>query len=226
MCFSAEASFVGGAVIGSIGIATLRTVSMPILRWLALIPIMLALQQFSEGILWISFTHEIPLWLVNVCKYVYLTIAFLVWPLWIPFSVAIAEPNRTRALILWGFTGVGLILDILFIIFALSQQIGVVTINHRIVYLGSAPPDLLWAYGIIIIVPLLISSIPNLAWFGVVIGILAAITTYFYIYAFVSVWCFFSAIASLMLYYILKNKSTVTCRLVRNLFLPEKPRQQ
>ncbi len=58
MCFSAEASFAVGGTLLILGVATIRKVihkkDLPI----ALIPIIFALQQMVEGLLWISLVED------------------------------------------------------------------------------------------------------------------------------------------------------------------------
>src|SRR3954466_10413842 len=52
VCFSAEADFVSGAVIGAIGIATLTKVDPPRELPLAVLPLAFALHQVAEGFVW------------------------------------------------------------------------------------------------------------------------------------------------------------------------------
>ena len=66
MCFSAGASFAGGAVLSVVGIATQGKVRKPKQRLFAVIPLLFALQQFAEGILWITLKSGEHVWLQNV----------------------------------------------------------------------------------------------------------------------------------------------------------------
>ena len=52
MCFSAGASFSAGVVLSVIGVATIRIVKHPSQLLFACIPIIFAVQQISEGVLW------------------------------------------------------------------------------------------------------------------------------------------------------------------------------
>src|SRR5437763_578905 len=63
MCFSATASFSAAAVIGSVGIVTLRSAAAkPDRRILALaaFPALFALQQVVEGLLWLDLVSPEP----------------------------------------------------------------------------------------------------------------------------------------------------------------------
>lgn len=58
MCFSATASFTSSAVIGVIGVATLAR-STHRREWLfASIPLLFALHQFAEGMVWLGLTGD------------------------------------------------------------------------------------------------------------------------------------------------------------------------
>ena len=60
MCFSAAASFTAGAVLTGIGVATLRKVEHPTYYLFASIPLLFAVQQFSEGVLWLTLPSANP----------------------------------------------------------------------------------------------------------------------------------------------------------------------
>ena len=54
MCFSPEASFAGGIIISTIGIATILKVHKPSQIVFASIPIFFGIQQIIEGVLWLT----------------------------------------------------------------------------------------------------------------------------------------------------------------------------
>ena len=59
MCFSAEASFGASAILLTIGVISLnKSVNVP-QKVLSCIPFIFGVQQFSEGILWLSLYHVI-----------------------------------------------------------------------------------------------------------------------------------------------------------------------
>ena len=97
MCFSEEASFVSAAaltVISGACIYAARHTKNYIA--LAMIPLFFALQQASEGVEWLVFnqrlgtSHE-----AQLASDVFVLIAYVVWPFWIPFSLWIAEKTPT-----------------------------------------------------------------------------------------------------------------------------------
>jgi hypothetical protein len=85
MCFSAPASFAGSAIIGGIGAAAQKKVVQPNQRLFALIPLLFAVQQLAEGILWITLASGAYQTLENIATYVFLVPALVLWLLWCPF---------------------------------------------------------------------------------------------------------------------------------------------
>ena len=61
MCFSPEASFTGGVIIFSIGVAAVKSVHKPNQLIFAIIPLFFGIQQITEGFLWLSLQNpEFP----------------------------------------------------------------------------------------------------------------------------------------------------------------------
>ena len=55
MCFSATASFTAGIVLTVIGVATVKKTQRKTEIPFAMVPLLFGLQQFIEGLLWLSF---------------------------------------------------------------------------------------------------------------------------------------------------------------------------
>ena len=97
MCFSAQASFFTAGLLVSIGIATIyKARSTPPLRCFSLIPLLFALQQAAEGVIWIGATS-----LLFAAQTLFLSIALIVWPIWIPLSIAQLEISPVRRFVLY-----------------------------------------------------------------------------------------------------------------------------
>lgn len=210
MCFSAEASLGGAAVLSLIGYATLRkTSSQPLLQLIAIIPFMFALQQLSEGIIWLSYSYSFPEWLVNGAKYSFLLFAFIIWPFWIPLAFSYAEPPGWRQNVLYALTAVGALTSIVFAYTGFSQFINVIVWGQSLRYLGSVP-DLLIPYVLATILPFFITSLHKFKWVGA--GMFAAflVALYLYFYNFISVWCFFAALLSAGFYLALREEPETT----------------
>jgi hypothetical protein len=205
MCFSATASFTGAAVVGVVGVATLKNIDKKSQIMFALIPILFALQQFSEGIVWLNITpedkHSV---LSSSAQYIFLLFAFVIWPFWIPASILLIESVKWRQFVITLFLVCGIFVAGYHLSFFPYYQPDVKVVGHSIQYVGSLA-SYKWLYGISVILPSIFSSYKNMWFFGVLIAIALISTNYFYEYAFVSTWCFFSALLSTYIFKVLYN---------------------
>lgn len=207
MCFSAEASFTAAAVLAVTGIVGLKLAAKKRLFWLALIPLLFATQQLAEGFLWLYLPNNPNSMIAETSGYIFQFFAYLFWPVYVPFAIMIAEPNRGRQ----GLIAIALLLGIVESIYFLSNATAagggtsVDIVNHSIQY---SPSDswFKWTYLAIVAVPSFISSLHWIKAFGVLVVLSFIVADYFYTSTFVSVWCFFSAVISI----------TICCILYRN----------
>ena len=81
MCFSATASFVAGARLSVVGVATIRTAERPSELPFASIPLLFGIQQLVEGIIWLTFREEAPA-LKQSMTYVYSFFSHVLWPIY------------------------------------------------------------------------------------------------------------------------------------------------
>lgn len=205
MCFSAEASFTAALVLGIAGGATLKSCKSPALIPLAAVPLLFAVQQFAEGGLWLYFGKHLDspvvfTWTMRM----FLIFAFLIWPVWIPLALGLAEKPGPRRSLIFVDLAFGILLSGLNLSYALKQNITVEIMNHSIQYKGEIPPQL-YIYPLIVLAPCFISSLKNMPVFGLLSGIAFFIAQYYYFNTFVSVWCFFSAIVSLCIYKVIND---------------------
>ena len=100
MCFSPEASFAGGIIISTIGIATILKVHKPSQIVFASIPIFFGIQQIIEGVLWLTLPNPDYGGVQKWFTYLFLIMADVLWPMMIPLSVLFMEENKKRKRIL------------------------------------------------------------------------------------------------------------------------------
>lgn len=206
MCFSPEASFTAAAVLGVTGYGALRQAKgVSALIFIALIPLLFALQQFSEGILWLYLeagdTSSTP---VLLAQYSFLFFAMLVWPVWVPFSLWTTENIRWRKWVIGIVCLIGFAWTSANIAMLSQQEIGSSIVYRHIQYSYTAffPAEI---YMAIVIIPCFISSLRHVWIFGILVAVSAYITSYAYDQTFTSVWCFFAAIISVCLYFTVKS---------------------
>jgi len=211
MCFSEAASFTAAAVLTLQGLAAVRLVRQykPFLL-IACIPLFFAIQQFSEGLIWHYFNQGFAIdGFAMIAAYIFLTLAYLVWPIVIPLSLYLSESNifrkRLLGLFILGAVVWGLYLLSLTPELTLSVTNSENGILYAVNYFSVSSSLLLkWIYLGLVIIPIFISSLRYIWFFGLVTLLSALITYYLYETTFTSVWCFFGALLSLIIYKILK----------------------
>lgn len=94
MCFSATASFTSSAAVAVVGVATLARTQHKN-EWLfAAVPLLFAWHQFNEGMIWLGLTGDLAFGNLPGWGLVYMLYAQGLFPLLIPLSVWLIEPNR------------------------------------------------------------------------------------------------------------------------------------
>lgn len=201
MCFSATASFSAGAVLLGLGVLTLKSSRRPRELPFAAIPLLFAIQQLSEGVIWLTFQYEAPL--INaLMTHVYSFFSHVLWPVYVPIAVLLMEPPgwRWRALFAFAAAGVavgGFLLYILIAFPVISRPTG-----QHIEYVSPH-----FYAGMVMTLYLLSTAIsPMLSThrmvkvFGCLVLLSFAAVYYFYATWFISVWCFFAALLSAAIY--------------------------
>jgi hypothetical protein len=216
MCFSPQASFIAGTALLPAGIYCAQAAVRKDPRFvpLALVPFAFGVQQISEGFVWLGLREENgPL--VEQASVIFLFFAVAFWPCWIPLSMAIAESRRPQQIALTLITVVGLAWLWLYFPLAVDPAKFLTTeiAQHSIRYdVGELPgfalaPRIVWrlAYLLVICVPLGVGRLDpggnrsaSLIG-GLLVAGLFGVTYFLYWHAFLSVWCFFAAVVSLLL---------------------------
>lgn len=211
MCFSAEASFSGALVLGIVGGAALKSCISRSQYFLAAIPLLFALQQLSEGFIWLHLSYGVGSETVFMdAQRGFLLFAFFIWPIWVALSLAVLETIRWRQILLYLNLACGIVLSLLNFSNALMHRITVQPINHSLHYTTELPYQM-EIYFLIVLLPCFISSLKKIWAFGMIIACAFPVALYFYEFSFISVWCFFAAIVSLSIYKIIKINYPKKC---------------
>ncbi len=202
MCFSATASFTAGAVLLGVGTLTLKATQRPHERLFAAIPLLFAIQQLIEGLVWLSFSDEAAL-LNSVMTHVYSFFSHVLWPIYVPVAVLMLEPPgwRRRALRVFVVAGSAVGAYLLYFLFAfpiISRPTGQ-HIEYVSPHFFSAIAMSLYLLSTTIS-PLL-STHRMVEVFGVLALLSFGAAYYFYAVWFISVWCFFAALLSVTVYF-------------------------
>jgi len=207
MCFSAEASFASGAVLSAIGVATIRKVSKPEQRLFAVIPLLFASQQFAEGVLWTTLRSGGYETLQNVATHIFLVTALIIWPVMVPLSVWFMEGVKKRRKNLVGLMLAGSAVSIFYAFCLISYNVRPEIRGFHLVYVNGFPGTLVQIaflfYLASTIAPLFVSTVRRMRLFGILIATSCLITGVFYAEYLTSVWCFFAALISVSIYWVL-----------------------
>jgi len=203
MCFSATASFGTTVVLTAIGIASLKKASTRRAIPFAAIPIMFAIQQFSEGMLWIALADPVHDWWRRFPVYFFLVFAQLIWPMWVPFAVTLLEKNPVRRRILAVFLLMGLSISAYLLYCLVIYEISAQIESGHIRYTLNFPFTLSWFTGILYFIPtvvtLFVSSAKRMIFLAVPVLLSFVLAKVFFEDHLISVWCFFAAILSMII---------------------------
>jgi hypothetical protein len=222
MCFSATVSYSAAVVLVSTGAyAVHQARRLPPAYWFwALVPVLFGIQQAFEGMVWQALNAGNDKAVVPYALGFHFFSHFL-WLWWLPLCSYLVEAGQVhnsgkiRQRIIAGFAIFGAFAGTLVYSFMLlhPEWMSVSVREHSIVYDFSAPyqsniqipvtPVML--YGLTILVPLFASSHRLIRIFGVLVVLSMVLASAAYNKAFVSVWCFFAAVLSLYLVYMVRQ---------------------
>lgn len=223
MCFSATASFTSSVVIGAMGIYSIKSVTYTHQKYLAAIPFLFAVQQFSEGFVWLTLNYQLSIKYQDFFTQAFLSFAWIIWPILVPFALYKFEfggkglPSAKRSLThpLWRKFG-------LFLCLAAGVFTALYSL-YQMIYLNPFPKihdfhiayefkniEATWTmnnyfYVVSTVVPFFLSKIREILVLAYVNAIALGIAYYFYINALPSTWCFMSASISLLIIWIMKK---------------------
>ncbi len=202
MCFSAEASFISGAVLTVGGIATLKQVREKTDLPFAAFPLIFALHQFVEGCIWLTRVYSSPHWLESILASIFPLIAYSLWATLTPYAIHRMEINAFRKKLLKVCLVVGVGVSLFFLYYIVKGPVLVKIVNNSIQYDFYFPFFVLsqWAYGFAIILAALISSHKIVNLFGVGLVITYNVGKIFFVATYPSVFCFLAACLSLIIY--------------------------
>ncbi|MFA6735524.1 hypothetical protein EOM86_10210 [Candidatus Nomurabacteria bacterium] len=215
MCFSAEASFIGGSALTAIGILSVRKNREPDQRLFAAMPLVFGVQQIAEGFVWTALKSEQKDLMLKLSAYAFLVVALLIWPSFVPLSVRLMETDRRRKTFLNILTALGVVTSLSYLAGFLIYEVTVRIDYMHIDYGVNAPQQFLkiayLAYLAVTLLPFLITSKRKVWLLGAVIVVSYAVAAYFYSEYLLSVWCFFAAITSAVVWWIV-GEARVTSR--------------
>lgn len=211
MCFSTTVSFTAGAVLLTISSYTIYTALTRNKKYLlfACMPLFFGIQQILEGFVWLGLLESNPLFL-KIASLGFIFFALFFWPIFSPLSVYLIEGKESKRkkilLILLGLglvAGVAMYLPIIMSATPLDAKIHCGSIRYN--WIIPQPIESIYSlvYLLVTVVPFLITSNIKMKIFAIFVLISLAISSYFYMGSRTSVWCFFAAILSIFVAYVI-----------------------
>lgn len=207
MCFSATASFSAAGVTAILGIACLSRAR----RWrettLASFPLLFAAQQAIEGFLWLRLGNG-DNGAITALSVAFLLFAQVLWPILAPIGVLLVEPDQRRRLAMKGLAALSVFVAayLLYVMVKSPYEVSVIGGSLRYATDMRTPlPGGKVLYAASTVLPLLLSSHRPLAVMGGIVAVGLAVSLYAFQMTFISVWCFFAAAASTVLYFHFAN---------------------
>lgn len=200
MCFSAGASFGAGTILLGMGIASMYKAESTPYKILACIPLLFSIQQFDEGILWLSFSNPAYMQWQQMAVYFFLLFAQVIWPVFVPLSMLLLEKDPVRKRILRVTSGAGVLLSVYLLYCLFTYSATAVVSDHHIRYDFMAPYTHAWYSGLVYFIPTVISPLVSgnrkLQLMGVILLLSYLVSRFFYGEYLISIWCYFAAAIS------------------------------
>jgi Family of unknown function (DUF6629) len=203
MCFSATASFTAAGAVSVAGLAALRRTNHTWQVLLGAVPLLFAIHQSAEGVLWIALSGPKHSDWSGPAALVYLIVAKVVWPVWIPAAVLASETRPWRRKSLSLLLAVGAVVSVALAcgLYAFPPTPSIS--GSHLLYRQETPALFRWttgpAYVLVLTLPPLLSSMSLMRWVGLLVAISLIVSMIFYSSHLASVWCFFAALISVLL---------------------------
>lgn len=221
MCFSATASFTATALLIPLGLYASTTAWLRDSRYvpLATMPLFFGIQQGIEGIEWLHIhSHQTDLIRLGALGFLFFAYGF--WLVCPALGMFILEQRTEVKPRLLTIALIGLLFSASIYVplwiypdwLTIVVRQGSIDYQTQMIYDGFLSRDILrLIYLLIVLSPLCLMNVDRIKIFAGLIALALLATAYWFNYAFVSVWCFWAAILSLYIIYIVQNlpRSTV-----------------
>jgi hypothetical protein len=202
MCFSATASFTAGVALIGIGAVTLPLVPERRQLWFAALPLVFGVHQMLEGLIWNQIEASGEVAVRTPAVELWLLVAWLLLPIWVPLSVRRFEPDARRRRAMTGLAGLGAVTGGYLAIESMVSATTVQVAHHHLEYAIPVHPG--WPIAVPYVaatcLALLLSSHRFVVMFGGALLVAMVSTAILDARSFSSVWCFFAAVLSLMVF--------------------------
>jgi len=198
VCFSPEGDLVGGIVVTAIGVDAVRHLHHRNDHLaLAALPLLLGFHQIDEAFVWWGLQGIVPHEVGRAAMWIYLIIAFVVLPIFVPLVIMLLEPTTGRKWRIAPFLAIGAGVSTVLLATILGNGASVVLGRYHLAY------SIGLQHGVVIIGlyivatcgSLLASGFRHIVIFGIANVVAVVILARLSADGFASLWCFYAAIA-------------------------------
>ncbi len=206
MCFSAPVSFLASGGLLAVGLATIKYPKTTGEKLLASFPFLFSIQQFLEGTLWMVLARKWPTGLEWIAMNGFLFFAFLVWPFYIPLTAHLLENNEKRKKWTGLFFIFGALLSIsMFFGYIQIEKFASISnlhIDYCMPLIEQGLINLIEICYLVLVIGILLFSSRKRLKLTLTIGLISYfVAQFFYKQFFISVWCFFCTVNTLLIYF-------------------------
>jgi len=210
MCFCAEASFIAGAGLAAVGVATLQHTRQPSDRMVAAMPLAFGVHQFVEGIVWSTTPGEAP---HLAAARLFAFLAYTAWPIYVPLAFYTYERDPKRRRRLLPLVALGTCAGLYFLVLMIQDPVEPRILSGSLQYRFRDPfvyPSHI-AYGIPVMLAPALSRDVLFKAFGASLLVAYLVAYYGWFRTHPSVWCYFAAVLSALIYLQLRSRRGEPC---------------
>lgn len=211
MCFSPEADAAVGVIVTAVGVDALRHVRASKEIVLGSLPLLFGIHQLTEAFVWWGLEGHVAHDIQTIATWAYLGFAFALLPVLVPLAVGLVERKLGRRRIITAFGALGVAVAVGLTVPMFRGPVTATMQSRHIEYNIEALTrggQLTSLYVIATCGALLASSYRDLAAFGVVNLIAIPLLIWLTVSGFVSLWCFWAAIASVVIAFHLRRSAS------------------
>lgn len=212
-------NFALSALIGVVGIMTLRKVSTPHEVIFASLPLLFALHEFTQGFVWLGVYGLIEARALEIAESIYIFYAQGLLQFIIPLAVWLIEPKGLRRNLIAILMMMGALLSI-YTMWGLSVESTTVSLQDGLLYYVNPKTNYHWVASVYILTTggsLILSEKIPIQLFGWLNIVGINLVYWFKPYGLTSLWCLYAAVVSTVLYfYFVKRRIAFLEMLKRN----------
>jgi hypothetical protein len=221
MCFSPDADLAVGTIVLAVGVDALRHVRAGHQIPLASIPMLLGLHQITEAFVWWGLQGHVAHTVERIALWIYLLFALAFLPALLTIAVGLVERSPFRRRVIWVFSGVAVAVSTVLAVAMFRGSVGSAIAGHHIAYEVEALQHgghFTALYVVATCGALLASSYRDLEILGALNFVAVPVLAWMTLNGFISLWCFWAAIVSVVFALHLRRAAKSPGREVSSLF--------